>query len=497
MTPSQARRALWFGVVTSIACSERSPIQPLDRETTCASLAALPDATTPPPEVSDVVWLALVPGARDPWVVNWGASRINGRSGRRVDAHGTSWLVAGPSALSLRESSAARTAGVWLDCESGNVEDYVARPLAPRLAEPTGGLREVSRYPERENEWPYERTSDLTLVGRDLIAVARGPDGLRILRRDEQGRVLPLSHLAAVLGDDYNDVTAVGERHVAVASKRRGLLIVDLADPSRPAIVAEELPWISPRDVHSVFVEGERVFVAQAPAAGTGAVTAFDVTVRSAPRQFWRWTADAGHDAHDVAVRGNRAYVSSIRGGITVLEWQTGGEPTVAARYPGLGAHSGTHVGGADPEFWLWGEERVGGRLHWLEIASGDRGVYLEGTPLPSQFRVGGPRTEGAWFTSIASPHQAECREQVCFLAHYQLGVRVLPIVSSEGAMRPAQRPVASYPTWQPSVSGESGWLRGATGVALDLPWVYVADSENGLMVLHYTPKSTAPESTD
>lgn len=488
MAPSQARRALWFGVATSIACSERSPIPSLDRETTCASFTSLPNARRLPSEAADVVWLARVPGAQEPSVVNWDASRINGRAGRRVDAHGTTWLVTGRSALSLRESSAARTAGVWLDCENGHVEDYVATPLAPRYAEATGGLREVGRYPEGENDWPYERTSDLTLVGRDLIAVARGPDGLRILRRDENGNVSPVSHLDAVLGDDYNDVSAVGERHVAVASKRRGLVIVDLADPSMPKIVADELPWISPRDAHSVFVEGERVFVAQAPAAGTGAVTAFDVTVRSAPRQLWRWTADAGHDAHDVAVRGHRAYVSSIRGGITVLDWQRGAQPTVAARYPGLGAHSGTYVGGSDPEFWLWAEERVGGRLHWVEVAQGDRGVHLTGDTLPSQFRVATPGSEGPWLTSMASPHQAECRDHVCFVAHYQLGLRVLPIVSSAGGMRSAQRPIASYPTWLPSVSGEASWLRGATGVALELPWVYVADSENGVMVLHYTP---------
>jgi hypothetical protein len=498
MTSTRANSALLVAAVVFLACSERSAIYFAESERTCAELVSLPHEGVLPSEVVDVVWLTHLPGKREPSVVNWDASRINGTSGRIVSARGTPWLIAAGQALSLEESSAERTAGSWLDCERGTVDEYVAFPLAPGSAAATGGLREVRRYPETESEWPAERTSDLTLVGTNLIAIARGPDGLRVLRRDEKQRVSEVSHLGAALGDDYNDVSALDGRYVAVAAKQRGLVIVDLAEPSQPTVVADGLPWISSRDAHSVFVdsvfvEGDRVYLAQAPAVGAGAVTAFDVTVRSEPRELWRWTAEDGHDAHDVAVRGNRAYVSSIRGGITVLEWHDAAEPVVAARYPGIGAHSGTYAGGAGAEFWLWGEERAGGRHHCIEVTRDTGGVYLKGAPLPSKFVVGMPHPDRGWLTSAASPHQAECRDNLCFLAHYQLGVRVVEILRTAAGLRPEERPIAWYPTWRAEPASEVSWLRGATGIALELPWIYVTDSENGLIVLQYTPLATPP----
>jgi hypothetical protein len=80
-------------------------------------------------------------------------------------------------------------------------------------------------------------------------------------------------------------------------------------------------------------------------------------------------------------------------------------------------------------------------------------------------------------------------------VAHYQLGLQVLDVGSFEEAGRAALgvAVVAQYPTWRPSALGESMWLRGATGVALDLPWVYVADTDAGLVVLRYDAATASP----
>ncbi len=83
-----------------------------------------------------------------------------------------------------------------------------------------------------------------------------------------------------------------------------------------------------------------------------------------------------------------------------------------------------------------------------------------------------------------ASPHNVECAHDLCFVAHYQLGLRVfdwsMPNLPNAGAL-------STFSTWRPSVAGEQSWLQGASGVLLTPSIVYVVDTQNGLFALRLT----------
>jgi hypothetical protein len=476
------------------ACSSRLDAVARGVDTpSCSTLLAAEQGGVEPEGSERWVWLMSQPHRSLPLVINWQSRRIAGKAARLVDHAGRTWLVNEEYALSTDWVEAGRIEGLWAKCdELGKAEPYAAVPLAPAVGQ-ARGLTEVTRFSGDAAPWPAQRTSDLALQRAGLVVVARGADGLRWLElSSRRSAISEVGHLPVLLGDDYNDVAVISERYLAVASRSRGLLVVDAANPAAPQIIADALPLLQPRDGHSVFVSGSRLYLAQAPTVSTGAVVAFDVSDPEVPRQLWRWQAEQGDDAHDVTVRGDHLYVSSIRGGITLLDARADDMPRVVARRRGLGAHSCSLVDGAT-ERVLWGEERLGGTLHRIDVDRSDGAVRLTDTRL-QMFEPARSAARAA-ATFAASPHNSACHDTFCFVAHYQLGLQVLDVGSFEEAGRAALgvAVVAQYPTWRPSALGESMWLRGATGVALDLPWVYVADTDAGLVVLRYDAATASP----
>lgn len=476
-------------VVVSSACSGRDSLPRLDAPASCVELLAAPQEGEPL-GLPYAVWLMNEPPSDAPLVMNWKQRRIAGEPANVRQHGGRTWLVSSEHAVSVDWQSDVLVEGEWLRCDARRevTTRYTAVPLAPAPFEPYG-LTEVARYPADEQAWPEQRTSDLALQRPDLVVVARGPDGLRWLRvAPSHDGLTEVGRLPPLLGDDYNDVVAIDERYVAVASRLLGLVIVDAADPAEPHVVVDALPRLLPRDGHSVAMLDRRLYLAQAPVVSTGALAAFDVSEPQRPRELWRWQPEVGHDVHDVTAHGDTLYVSSIRGGVTILKSGDDAVPRVIARRPGLAAHSCSVV---EPEaktthstHVLWGEEQVGGSLHLMQ---------LEGASLTArQVQLGIASTAGVAFA--ASPHNSECRGQVCFVAHYQLGLQVLQIQTPVARAGNVDVPVvARYPTWRPTARGESMWLRGAVGVALDLPWVYVADTDAGVVMLRYETMAPPP----
>jgi hypothetical protein len=84
----------------------------------------------------------------------------------------------------------------------------------------------------------------------------------------------------------------------------------------------------------------------------------------------------------------------------------------------------------------------------------------------------------------VASPHNIECADGICYVAHYQLGLRVFDWRRPEVTIT---MPVATFSTWQATSDGELDWLRGASGVLLTSSVVYVLDTQTGLFALRPT----------
>lgn len=492
--------ALGVALPSSVACSARSQrFGEGESVLSCATLRDVGVATDAPDGAGHAVWLIGERGATAGAVVNWEQARIGGRDATRVEYDGRTWLVGASEALSADWVGAGEIGGQRLECDPARLSDYRAVALAPTHMQ-AHGLTELSRFDGASSEWSLGITYDLALQRPDLLVVARGDDGLRwVAVSPERDQLREVGRLRALLGDMYNDVVAIDERYVAVASAARGLVIVDARDPTQPREVADGLPTIHPMDGHGVTVANGRLYLAQAPAAGTGAVVAFDVSQPDAPRELWRWKADPGQDAHDVTVLGERVFVSSLRGGITLLEVTGDAMPHVVARRHGLAAHSCSPLD--DGQRVLWGEESIGGTLHLFEVQTNAAGeTTLQGLRLPSSERI---ETDAgsATVTYAASPHHSACHGGLCFVAHYQLGLRVIDLsglgtaaAGTETAGAVAAATIAQYPTWRMSPAREESWLRGAVGVTLELPWVYVADSNDGIVVLSYEASAHHPE---
>lgn len=496
----------WSGYLGGIvaACSSREALPPSDTAPSCESLL-IEGGSSPPPELASVaesVWLVTEPKSPSPLVVNWADARVGGQPAQWRSHAGRSWLVSDASALSLDSASSSNVEGRMFSCKSQSVEGgsngdtstpYAAVPLAPYVGIHQGELTQVARFPDPATAWPDLRTSDLARFGAGFVAVARGPDGLRLLEfQSRSGTLAEMSHLATVMDDDFNDVVAIDERYLAIASRRFGLVIVDVGDPAAPRVVADNLPLVRPRDGHSVAVVGARVYLAQAPAVGTGAVVAFDVVNPERPREVWRWNAAPGEDAHDVALLGDTVYVSSLRGGITLLS-VAGDLPGTVARRRNLAAHSAAFID-IGRERLLWSEEQLGGGLHVIDVTRQAGSVELRDARVATTYVPSAESASGVDQPFAASPHLATCRDGICYVAHYQLGVVVLDLRGEPPlpGLEPG-RVLATYPTWAPSPVAETTWLRGAVAVELDGPFIYVADTELGVVVLR-APSSDEAE---
>ena len=454
------------------------------------------------------MWLLTKPQLSDPPVVNFSVPRANGQTGRFVTHDDDDWFVFRAQdnhvrfALRLLNVSPARIDGDIVVCDqpiraTSNLQPFIALPLAPSRAR-AFGLENVAQYPApdatdgesgcrtdgaRPHGWPFERSSDLAVLNSSLLVVARGNDGLRVLdvSQVETGTLAERAHLPAAPGDDYNDVAAISESVIAVASRRNGLMIVDLAAPESPALIEGSLPLDAPRDGHNVFVADDNVFLAQAPASGRGALVAVDVRDPSSPKTRWRTPLAAGHDAHDVFVAGQTAYVSSLRGGMYTFD-VANGEQLARISVPNAHSVALLPVHGSQSRLLLT-EETVAGALRLLAFPEADL-TKMATRPLTqtwnSDASVEGVST---LVESAATPHKLQCVSDRCFIAFYQLGLRVLDFTSGDEALA-APSLQASFPSWSPSPLGELNWLQGATGVAVDLPWVYVLDTCAGVLAL-------------
>ena len=327
--------------------------------------------------------------------------------------------------------------------------------------------------------WVSGRSSDFALLGSGVAVVARGSDGLRILEagEPEQQSIREIAHVAALPGDDINDVAALNERYVVAASAREGLLLFDLEDPTAPVLLDAGFPRFAPRDGHNLFVRNSTVFVAHSSAFRTGWLSALSW---NAPRLELDWVLEmpSGHDAHDVFVSGDYAFVSSLRGGLYVVE--LGQPPALIDHWdnpdaPSANTHSAAVIEADERDFWLLvSEEKLGGRLQLLRWSAEQGFELLESyrSPLHRPARPGAP-------DSVASPHKFACHERACYVAHYQQGLERLtwsPPNSLELT--------AWFPTWPLAPRAQQDLLSGATGVALAGPHVWVLDTHGGLYVV-------------
>jgi len=196
------------------------------------------------------------------------------------------------------------------------------------VANDTSGLRiaDISNPAKaREVAW-VDTPGDATAVAlkRGYAYVADFGKGLRVI--DVSQPRFP--HETAVLQVPLTafDVAVSGDRAYVVYGRwpeplpdeTGGLLVVDIKDPTQPAIVGNCPIEGQP---HALAISGRHAYVASWPHG----LYVMEIADRSNPRQVGE--CRIGGQAFDVAIRGARAYVAALHGGTRVVDVKNPRQP--------------------------------------------------------------------------------------------------------------------------------------------------------------------------
>lgn len=381
---------------------------------------------------------------------------------RSTTAYGALWIL---DAIDICRVDADGTLhGARVLCTNGTPclpQPFRAAPLH-RLAGEADGLH-LTVLGETGAAWAGASTN-VRVVG-DYAYLSRLGDGVRIVSIADPAAPVEVGHVRAA--NDYaNDLKVLdggdGARYVVTASTPAN--VIDVTVPAAPAIVAQ-LPF----SAHSVFVEGQTVYLVD---GGSAAVEIWDLARPRTPRRLRAWTHPDGPTAfawHDIFVSNRVAYLSDIRGsGLHVVDFTDLAAPVVRG-------------GERDPGFTMW-------HSPWLTTIGGRR-IALDGTEGASRLRLldgdpGSPTflaTLGEWqLRQEVSMHNVMAHGDRAYVAHYRDGIRVLDLSDPAAPVM-----VGYYNTWVEK-TGTAAWAEGAWGLDIDVARkrIYVADSTRGLIIL-------------
>ncbi|MCP3163897.1 LVIVD repeat-containing protein [Myxococcus qinghaiensis] len=269
--------------------------------------------------------------------------------------------------------------------------------------------------------------------------------------------------------DVYNDVLVKGTT-LFVATQGSGLSLYSLEKPAEPAFLrALADPAV---DVSSLALEGNLLFAASP--SPNGEVLIFDVTTPTQPKLLDRYFIEgaeplSGEVPMDVAVMGNRLYVSNWTFGLSVSDITTPSTPKLLGRFAGGPARTAAVGTVGDRILAFTGGEDWGAHLSVLDVASPASVLQV------GEFRI---RQE----VSIRAMTLAGTK---LYVAHYQDGLRVLDVSNPS-----VPRQVAYYNTWREADTGRGvSFFDGLNSVSVPGDgYVYATESSRGLLIFRETP---------
>jgi hypothetical protein len=337
------------------------------------------------------------------------------------------------------------------------------------------GLRKVAEVSSFPGSPPGAITANVRVRG-DLAYLARFQDGLRVVDLSNLAAPAVIGHFApqeASLGEFYNDIKLY-DHYALLASSRLGMVILDVADPRAPRFVTS-FPARRPNqtrvNVHSIFVEGDRAYLAEISILGMRAVSLANPAQPVDLGTFVLPEASTRFDTfvHDLTVRDGIAYLNYWGSGFVVVDLRRTPFAEIGRfTYPRPTSHASwvTEIGGR--LYALHGDEDFTAHLRILDVTDASDGSWLS---LVGELEL---RPEISIHNLMAVGARA-------YVAWYQDGLRVLDL------SQPAQpRVVAYYNTWDPARHPGLSFYEGAIGLDVDPARnrIYVADTERGLLVL-------------
>jgi hypothetical protein len=365
------------------------------------------------------------------------------------------------------------------ECVVGQAHGYPIEPLDEPEAE---NMTLVAEWAGAEGE-PWDGR-DVTYNVRHLgtvAYVARGTDGLHVVDLADPAHPADLGHLPARYPPDeyYNDVkiteTDGGRVYALLASNLRGVVVVDVTDPGAPTEVGL-FPAPPGADgavnVHSLFGEGERMYVADISIAG---LEIFDISDPVNPARLGAFVdpdvGSLGGFVHDLFVQDGVAYLDYWNLGLVVVDAADPAAPAVLGvfdDYPRRTSHSNwvTEAGGR--RVAVHGDEDFDAHVRVIDVDPDSATAFQE---------IGAYQTRPP-----VSVHNIMAVGELALVTYYQDGLRVLDLADPTSPVE-----VAHFDTWPgPEPGYGQSFYEGAIGVDHDAEreLVLVADTHRGLLVL-------------
>ncbi|WP_043709846.1 LVIVD repeat-containing protein [Corallococcus macrosporus] len=298
-----------------------------------------------------------------------------------------------------------------------------------------------------------------------VVSINRRGFGGGLAVYDVSNPYIPVQQTAIQLGNaDYWNGVWAKDNALYVASGDSGVLVFDLADPRLPAFL-RHYPGGARVDVHTVFVEGDRLY-AMSPSLKQTLI--FDVTQPLEPRflTHFAYPRSLGYP-HDAFAYEGRLYVNHLEDGFLIAGLDGEGEtPELLGRYtyPHTFSHANA-VGTFNGRTVAFeGGETMGSHIRVLDV-----------TDPANIVKIGEYKLRG-----LTSVHNMVLVGTRLYVAYYHEGLRVLDVSN------PAQpREIAHYNTFRESDQNRGdGLTDGAIGIRVPGDGrIYVVDTSRGLLI--------------
>lgn len=370
------------------------------------------------------------------------------------------------------EGNGNRLYGCFVNCRNGNVTG-VGTFLAERWERRAGeseasGLGLVS---ESFVEQGLPVDVYVTQGHAYVVSIRNGnePGGLTVF--DVSNPSAPVLRKVISLPTDnyWNAVWSKGNA-LYVASQSTGAIVFDISNPADPQQVRSVPSGQGQLDVHTVFVEGDRLYaMSPGPVPKT---LIFDIRQPTDPKLLGEYMV-SGADSnsalgypHDALALDGRLYINHWSSGYVIVDVT---DPAHTKRlgsyaYPYATSHANAVGKFGERLIAFEGGENWGAHLRVLDV-----------TDAAHPMRIGEFKME-----DNASIHNMVLKGERLYIAHYQHGVRVLDVSVPE---EPKQ--VAYYNTFRETDPGRGeSFYDGAIGMRVPGDgYVYVIDTSRGLLI--------------
>jgi hypothetical protein len=266
------------------------------------------------------------------------------------------------------------------------------------------------------------------------------------------------------------------------STRRNGIVVLDLADPAHPSIMAELTDELT-GGIHNVWIMGDVVYAVN---DGTNAMNIIDMSDPRNPTHAGRFEIRPGEtnkSLHDVWAEDGYAYLSYWDDGLVIVDVGAGthgGTPTEPVFVSSINYPQGnTHVAWRTRDYVFLGDEigspdGMRGFIHVIDVSDIDNPHEVAKYDLPE-----------------AGAHNVWIEDDVLYIAYYQGGLRIVDVSGTlRGDLYRQGREIGFFRTEAAPGEGLQANSANAWGPQIFKGNLFVSDMTSGLWVVkHARPR--------